>query len=380
MKGPVVPVLHVADDMAAMSGGVPAVVRQLATRYAGTGQPTSVVHARGTAPDLAGVVDVQCHPPAGLGRIWGYSAALRSGLTQRLAALQRDGGLAHVHGLWTAAPTLAAQAAGALRVPTVFTAHGMLVPWLWNEQGIAVRAKKAVFWNLLARPALRQCSIVHAITPLERDELHQLLPGNEKVVIPNAIEIGPPPQAQGRERVVLFLGRIEPKKGVDLLIRGFAQARLGPDWRLDIVGPSWSDTYLQQLRALAAELAIEGQTRFVGPVFGDAKEQLLAKAWVLAVPSHSEVVGLVNLESAARGLPSITTHQTGLFDWEEGGGLLVQPRADQVATALQGVAAWSDAERAQRGAASRALVARRYSWDVVMPLWCDLYSELVRKG
>ncbi len=370
------PVVHVTEDMAAASGGVPAVVRQLASRWARTGQATTVLHAKGDASDLVGSVRVIREQPDGPGRIWSYSSGLRFATRTLMLDTCRDGGIVHIHGLWTAPPTLAARSAAVHKVPFIFTAHGMLVPWLWTQQGLAVRLKKTLFWHLLAAPGLRRSAVVHAITPMERDELRLLLPNSRIEVIPNAIEMGQVTALQPNpEPVVLFLGRIEPKKGVDILIRAFAQARLGGDWRLDIVGPSWSDSYLATLKLLVNELGIERQTRFLGPVFGNQKEALLTSAWVLAAPSHSEVVGLVNLEAASRYLPSITTYQTGLSDWADGGGLLVQPTPQEVAGALQQSAAWSDAERAERGIASRQLVERRYSWAAVMPLWHELYNN-----
>ena len=372
-----VPVLHITEDMAAASGGVPAVVRQLAARWARMGQGVTVLHAKGDASDLADGIQVVREQAQGIGRLWSYSGGLLASTKKLMQAAARNGGVAHIHGLWSAPPTLAAQAAAAHQVPFIFTAHGMLVPWLWTQQGAAVRLKKTLFWHLLAAPGLRRSTVVHAITPMERDELRLLLPDNRIEVIPNAIEIGAADESiRARDRVVLFLGRIEPKKGVDILIRAFAAAGLAGDWRLEIVGPPWSDRYMNDLRLLVRERGIESRVTFRGPVFGSAKEQILATAWVMVAPSHSEVVGLVNLEAGSRYLPSITTHQTGLWDWAEGGGLLVQPDVSQVAHALRSAAAWSDDERTQRGIASRQLVERRYSWPAVMPIWQDLYNNI----
>ncbi len=376
-----VPVLHVTDDMAALSGGVPSVVRQLATRWAQSGQRSTVLYANGDASDLQPGVRVVKRRPAGWARVWGHSPGLRDAASALMADVGRDGGVVHIHGLWTAMPTLTARSAQRLALPSVFTAHGMLVPWLWTQQGLLVRSKKLLFWHLLAAPGLRRCRVVHAITPMERDELAMLLPGSNIVVIPNAIDIDPVAEATaGREPVILFLGRIEPKKGVDILIHAFAKAGLPSHWRLHIVGPSWSDNYLAELKAIVNQVGLESRIRFLGPVFGQDKQALLDSAWVLAAPSHSEVVGLVNLEAAARQLPSITTRQTGLFDWEEGGGLLVEPTVDDVTAGLRQAAAWSDAERQQRGVASHALVARRYSWVSVMPMWRDLYTSIGQLG
>jgi glycosyltransferase involved in cell wall biosynthesis len=374
------PVVHVTEDMAAISGGVPAVVRQLATRWAHTGQAVTVLHAKGDASDIEGIARVVRCVPSGLRRVWGHSGALQPALRDVLVRTAASGGLLHIHGLWTAPPTLAANMAAAHGVPSLFTAHGMLVPWLWNAQGAAVRLKKQLFWRLFGAASLHRCTLVHAITPMERDELRALLPGARIEVIPNAIDLAPAGDSQPRQPVVLFLGRIEPKKGVDILVRAFAAAGLPRDWRLDIAGPSWSDSYLAMLKTLVRQGGIENRVRFLGPVFGPAKEELLAQAWVMAAPSHSEVVGLVNLEAGARCLPSITTRQTGLWDWEQGGGCLVEPDVQDLARALRAASAWSDSERAQRGLASRDLVARRYSWSAVMPQWRRLYEHMTQKG
>ena len=92
--------------------------------------------------------------------------------------------------------------------------------------------------------------------------------------------------------------------------------------------------------------------------------------------SHSEVVGLVNLEAADYFLPSITTPQTGLSDWSQGGGILSFPDVLSISRALIEASSWSSEEQFERGVASRSLVHKSYSWDHVTPLWHNLYTQL----
>jgi hypothetical protein len=73
-------------------------------------------------------------------------------------------------------------------------------------------------------------------------------------------------------------------------------------------------------------------------------------------PSHSEAVGMVNLEAAAASIPVITTHNTGLYDWEVGGGILVQPQTEELTKALTQVFSWIQRERNERGRRLRQLV------------------------
>lgn len=369
-------VVHIAEDMAEIAGGVPAVIRQLSSHLSKKGIPVQIAHATGSPGELAPGVEVFTYPPIGLGRLWSWGHGLREGVARLATISNGSSPVFHVHGAWSAPQYFAARVAHQAGVPFVFTAHGMLVPWLWDQQGWKIRAKKRAYWTALAYPALSKASVIHAITPLEQEHLARLFPNNRIEVIPNAIDVNDSeefPQIE-REKTILFLGRIEPIKGVDVLLRAFASAKIGKDWSLDVVGPSWSQAYLTGLKAIVDESGLGQRVRFHGPLFGEEKRKLIDTAWVLATPSHSEVVGLVNLEAAARCLPTITTHQTGLHDWELGGGLLVEPNIDAFAQALEAVCSWSVQEQHDRGLASRRLVLQRYSWQAVMPMWTQLYS------
>jgi glycosyltransferase involved in cell wall biosynthesis len=167
---------------------------------------------------------------------------------------------------------------------------------------------------------------------------------------------------------------------VEVLLAAFARARKKRTFRLVIAGPDNTPVYGARLRAQAKALGVEREVTFLGPVFGPEKGRLFRQAWAFCLPSHSEVVGLVNLEAAAAGVPVITTFETGLDDWEEGGGLLVHPQVEDLARVLEQVCSWSDSERQQRGRRMRQWVERRYSWEVVGPLWLQLYEEIAAKG
>ena len=371
-------VVHVAEDMAKIAGGIPAVVRQLTERLSQDGIPVQIVHATGDLGEMSPGVEVFTFPPDGLGRAWSWGPGLLDGIASLAGAPNGDAPVFHVHGAWSAPQYFAARAAHQAGMPFVFTAHGMLEPWLWNQQGWKIRIKKRVYWSVLAYPALNKASVIHAITPLERKHLERLFPNNRIEVIPNAIDVSDTEECSQNERdkTILFLGRIEPKKGVDILLHAFARAKISKEWSVDVVGPAWSDTFLSGLKAIVDECGLGERVRFHGPLYGEEKRKLIDSAWVLAVPSHSEVVGLVNLEAAARCLPTITTHQTGLYDWELGGGLLVEPRIDTLALAMVAACSWSAQEQRDRGLASRRLVLQRYSWQAVMPMWNQLYSSL----
>ena len=358
-----------------------AVITQLSRYLAGAGWPVTVLAAGPVGTPAPPGVELREFPLAGWAGSWRYPR----GLTDYLERATAGGNcVLHLHGVWGAPMWLAARFAARRGLPTVLSAHDMLSPWHWRH-GRRRRLKKLAYWRLLAYPAFRRVGVIHAITPREREELAGQCPGQRFAVIPNAIDLaeadaalsnpaaaGPPP----KRPYILFLARLHPKKGVDLLLEGLARARGGRDFELVVVGPDHDPAYTRQLQSQAAALGLAARVRFPGPVFGPEKWRLYQEAWAFVLPSRSEVVGIVNLEAAAAGTPVVTTHTTGLADWTEGGGILINPRVDEVTAALEEVCAWSRAERDRRGRALQNLVAERYSWQAVGLRWLELYASL----
>ena len=173
-------------------------------------------------------------------------------------------------------------------------------------------------------------------------------------------------------KTILFLGRLHPIKGVDLLIEAFAASSLDTSWELLIAGPEEIPEFVDKLKKMANDAAPR-RIRFLGHCGGERKLRLLASAWVLAAPSHSEVIGMVNLEAAAMRTPSITTHATGLTDWETFGGKLIEPGVEPIIKALEEAADWSVQERLARGDSMRKLVQDKFSLTTVGEQWTDFY-------
>jgi len=278
---------------------------------------------------------------------------------------------------------IGARIAKQLNVPIVLTDHGMLDRWLWSYKGKLQYWKKKLYWNCVAYPAFCHTSVIHAVTPREREFLAELFPRQRIEVIPNAVHLSEIDKIlsqiggdknTSREQIILFIGRLDPQKGIDILIRAFARTALSTGWRLVIAGPERIHGYLDLLKELAVKEKIADRITFLGEVYGAEKWSLYRKAWVVTAPSNFEAVGLVNLEAAACMTPTITTFETGLSDWQQGGGLLISPDVEMLIEALHKACAWSEKERNDRGVASRRLVADNYCWDVVVKTAVDEVS------
>lgn len=289
----------------------------------------------------------------------------------------------HAHGAWTH-PILAAQrSAWKLGIPTVLSSHGQFAPWALTYPNRIGMLRKRAYLSLMRERLFDRFSILHAITGLERDSLHRLFPRSRIELISNAIEIDEIDAVLRRsapispEPVILSIGRLHPIKNLDRLIEAFGIADIPAGFRLVIIGPEEVPAYVEQLRALMRASPRADRIELRPPVWGASeKYALMRRAWATVVPSYCEVVGMVNLESAACGTPALTTHATGLADWEEGGGLLMDPTVLSIALALASSCRWNFQERQQRGELSRRLVERRYSTTATAPQWTELYSSL----
>ena len=370
-------ILFITEDHSIRNYGVTTVVSQLADEI--------TVHNNGFKVIIAVMgrdavqqnenVSIELIHPAKAGAFWGWSSGLIQRLNKIITSYQID--VIHIHGIWMAAQWSALIVAGKRKIPCVVSSHGMLEPWLWDKQSLLQKYKKKIYFNLVFNPVITENIIFHAITPAEKENLQRLLPTQKMTVIPNAIHLTKDnSEALTPEKIFLFLGRLHPKKGIELLIKAFSRAELSSEWRLVIAGPEAVPQYVEKIKAEVSSLGLSDNVEFTGPVFGEKKQELIRSSWAMATPSYSEVMGMVNLEAAVCKVPSITTFETGLWDWEEGGGILIHPNVDELSDGLLKASRWSLEERLDRGNRSYNLIAKKYSWDTVATQWEALYLTL----
>jgi glycosyltransferase involved in cell wall biosynthesis len=313
---------------------------------------------------------------------WRYAPGFGAATSALIDEL--GGPILHVHGIWLHPQFAAIRAAMARHRPIILTNHGHLEAWALRQPGRLGALKKQLYLQVMQQFTLNKVSVFHAISPLNQSMVHRLFPGARIELIPNSIDLGAmDAQISGRKRnaavapYIPFIGRLMPQKGVDLLIKAFELAQISRDCRLVIVGPVENVEYADYLRRLIANSSKRDCIDLRGPVWDNAeKNQLMIDAWLVAVPSRSEVVALVNLEAAACYTPTLTTIATGLKDWEDGGGILVEAEILQIAAGLSKANYWDESERKARGEASRRLVERRYSTAITAPRWIELYRSL----
>jgi len=188
-----------------------------------------------------------------------------------------------------------------------------------------------------------------------------------------------PPGLASRGRRIVYVGRLERYKNIDVLLR--AVARLVdrfPDAQIDIIGQG---TDRARLERVAAETGVADRTRFVGYVSDTERDRLLATSRVCVCPSAKEGWGLTVIESNALGTPNVTTDAPGLRDSVRDGetGFLV-PEGDVEAFAGRIGELLGDDALAAKMSSAAALWARRFDWDVAADRMQAALDATLREG
>ncbi|MEQ2005869.1 MAG: glycosyltransferase [Limisphaerales bacterium] len=375
-------VLHVIPSVSPKRGGpsqaVLAMVRAL--REAGVGAEIAV-----TNDDGEGVLDVplgeriehggvpvrffrRFSPPFRPVREFAYSGPLARWLDAAVSGYD----LLHVHGVFSFASTRAMWAARSGRVPYVNRPLGQLCGWSLQQRAF----KKRAYLALAERANLDTAAAIQYMTPAEQGEAACLGLRAPGFVVPHGIEL-PQLQSDARarlrselhlgpdENVVLFLSRLHPKKGLEVLIPALALIKDVP-FTFVLAGSSDPPDYQTEIERLLRETGMTARTKRVGFVSGEWKQVLLQGADVFALTSHSENFGLAVVEALAARLPVVVTPGVALADevTRHQVGEVVPMEVRPIAEAITGLLR-QRATRLRMGLSAREMVERHYAWPAV---------------
>ena len=285
----------------------------------------------------------------------------------------------HLHGMWDLSNYAVARVARRTKTPWLVSPHGMLDIWPMSQK----RFKKRVFWRLAGKGYLEQAAAVHFTAEAERQQSQRWLGRGRGVVAPLAVNLSqfedlPGPELAERSLElpnlarILFLSRVHPKKGVEVLLESAAElAATGTAFSLFIAGPGEA-AYVSALQSQAKKLGISEQTRFVGTVKGSMKLSLYQAADVFVLPTQQENFGLVQIEAMACGTPVVTTR--GVDIWQElasAGAMVVDREASAIAAAIRKVL---EAQQ-DLGSAGRRWVFETLSPDYVAVQYEQIYAD-----
>jgi glycosyltransferase involved in cell wall biosynthesis len=275
---------------------------------------------------------------------------------------QKKCNLIHLHGMWAPLLAIAALVAHRLSIPLVIAPHGCLEPWALNYK----YRKKWLALLFYQKPVLCSASLFIATANQELESIRRLGLRQPIAVIPNGVDIGSPPNRDTYKeaKTILFLSRVNPKKGLLDLVEAWARIRR-PGWRIVIAGGD-EDGYRAKVEALIRAKKLQADFEFVGFVEGASKKACFDDADIFILPTYSENFGIAVAEALASELPVITTTGAPWQDLiEYRCGWWVEPGVQGVSDALVKAMNCDPEELMEMGRRGRQLVIKKYSWHRV---------------
>lgn len=260
---------------------------------------------------------------------------------------------------------------------TVLSPHGMLEPWILQRN---YWKKKLPAILLYQRKAVRLADVVHATARNEKEHLNSLGWNNNVTIIPNCVQIDKIilKQEWNHSKTILFLSRIHPKKGIEMLIQSVAKLKNAlAGWTVSIIG-NGDEKYIQKLKEMSLLMGVDRIVKFHEPVFGQQKFELYRNADLFVLPTYSENFGIVVAEALACGTPVITTQGA---PWENlityNCGWWCEPNVDSLTKSLNDFISKSPNELEIMGRNGRKLMEEKYSSVSVSNMFVEMYDSLI---
>ena len=285
----------------------------------------------------------------------------------------------HIHGLWL--PILHKVRAWARRnkIPVAWSPHGMLQKWALKNKLL----KKVVALLLYQWRDLAKADLLHATAESEIEDIRRLKLKNKIVVAPLGVRIDAETddkkKDENRKRTLLFVSRVQRKKGLPVLIDAWAKLpkELRQNWEVRIVGPD-QEGHISELKSQCAKLGVLDDFTFVGPKYGEDLNREYRSADLFVLPTHSENFGSVVIEALAREVPVICSQGA---PWKEletyECGWWPEDSVKALQSVLMKSMSLSDEERKGMGKRGRRLAEEKYTWETVCSTLIKSYEEFL---
>ncbi|MBP1608662.1 MAG: glycosyltransferase [Acidobacteria bacterium] len=390
-------ILHIVSIVAPRYGGAGISSQSIARYQAKAGHAvtlwtTNADYPKGylSVPSERAVIDndlVKRHFPVQFRPLL-ISLPLRTWLKHHIRSFD----IVHIHGLYRFPVSYAAWKARHAGVPYIIAPHGSLDPFLYRQSryGASAMPLKRIYERLFDFPNLNHAAAIQYTSEEEAKRAAFLGLRAKPVIVPNGIawesyenlpakgsfreKLGIPKQAP----LVLFLGRINFVKGLDLLVPAFSQiAQREPRARLAIVGPD-NDGYGAKVKRWCRDKGVEDKVFFVDHLYPEDVKRAYVDASVFVLPSYTENFGMAVVEAMACGCPVVISDQVKIWReiQEDGAGLVVclDPRriSDAVCRLL------SNKEEAEAmGTQGRRAARMRYAWPRVVVQMTQVYRDII---
>lgn len=307
-------------------------------------------------------------------------------LTKRLQRLIPDTDILHCNSLWESCLWSAANIARKNNKPYLVSPHGMLDPWAINNS----KWKKKIASFFFVDKYLHSAACIHALCESEYRSIRAYGLINPVAIIPNGIDIPnlqagqniiPPwePRVDKDKNVMLYLGRIHPKKGLVNLVKAWSKVK-PKDWVLAIAG--WGQAgHEDELNKLVKDLRLEKDVVFIGPAFDDKKQACLQNADAFILPSFSEGLPMSILEAWSYKLPVLMTKECNIPEgFQAKAALEIRPEPDSITDGLKKFISLSVDEQKEIGINGLELVKDKFTWPKIAAQMIDVYKWILGRS
>jgi len=323
-----------------------------------------------------------------LSKLWtGFSWEIYGFLRESI----KEYDLIHIHELWHYPHLMSSRFALNNNIPYLIAVHGELEDWCLGHK----RFKKQLYSLSIQKNLLRKARNIHALTSNEKLSINKYL-NNELediITIPNGInlvEFSSLPHRGGFKRqyaqlidgnYILFMGRINIKKGLDILIEAFkCLANEYKELYLVIAGPD-NEGYAQELRELLKYTKLANKTIFTGMLTGEDKLQAFVDAELLVLPSYSEGFPIVLIEAMACGVPVVMSNKAGISREVElnKAGVIVETNPESL---YKGIKNLLDHEELRKKVAEngKRFVKNNYDIEKITDKLIEVYEQIANKN
>ena len=295
-----------------------------------------------------------------------------------LSNIELTHAVVHLQNIWDPSLHWVANKCKRENIPYIISPRGMLEPWSLSQKRIK---KKIAMW-LYQMADLKHASCIHTTAFSEMEHVKSLGIKCPIAVIPNGINVEDYPEKdysinhKGKKRM-LFLSRIHPKKGIDLLLRAWSllPLELLNKWELVIAGEGDKTYSLEDLNEMIKEKFNNLGVIVVGPQYGINKINMYHSADVFVLPTYSENFGMVIAEAMCCGIPVITTSGTPWVELKNKQiGWYIDLSVENLKIALIDAMNRKDDELRFMGRLSRKLILSEYSIEAVTKKYKELYN------
>jgi glycosyltransferase involved in cell wall biosynthesis len=317
-------------------------------------------------------------------RAYGYSRNLRQ------AVMESNSEILHSHGIWMYPSKVVLQWWKKNRKPYLISPHGMLDPWALKNSAW----KKALVNVLFQREHLERAACLHSLGASETQSMRALGLKQPICQIPNGVDLPKPglaseapwaKQLKPSDRVLFYLGRLHPKKGLTALVKAFCRVQKSgnssaKDWYLAIAG--WDQGgHEESLKKIAQAEGMDERILFTGPLFNQEKSNAFSGSTAFVLPSYSEGLPVAVLEAWSHSLPVLMTPECNLPEgFAKGAALQISTDLDSLTRSLESFFQGDPAEHRAMGSKGRALVEESFSWAQIAKNMTAVYRWLQEGG